>query len=83
MLTDFPSPRFNKYSQICARAVRQSLKESERVKAEKFGVTTLRYQNWEDGKGGEQVRVSSLLLHLAKTGMLTWRSYLAGLSEPA
>ena len=34
--------RFNKYSQICARAVRQSLKETERVKAEKRGQTILR-----------------------------------------
>ncbi|KDQ16215.1 hypothetical protein BOTBODRAFT_30938 [Botryobasidium botryosum FD-172 SS1] len=46
---------FNKYSQIAARAVRNSLKESERVKAEKRGLTALRYQKWEDGKGGEQV----------------------------
>jgi len=46
---------FNKYSQITARAVRQSLKENERVTAEKRGLTALRYQNWEDGKGGEQV----------------------------
>jgi len=46
---------FNKYSQITARAVRQSLKETERVAAEKRGVTALRYQNWENGKGGEQV----------------------------
>ena len=52
--------RFNKYSQICARAVRQSLKETERVKAEKRGQTILRYQNWQDGKGGEQVCVSFL-----------------------
>lgn len=64
--------RFNKYSQICARAVRQSLKETERVKAEKFGVTNLRYQKWEDGKGGEQVRSFALLLYLMSLKMLTW-----------
>ena len=52
--------RFNKYSQITARAVRQSLKETERVKAEKRGLTILRYQNWQDGKGGEQVCISFL-----------------------
>ncbi|TFK46691.1 hypothetical protein OE88DRAFT_1739304 [Heliocybe sulcata] len=46
---------FNRYSQICARALRQSLKESERVKAEKRGLTALRYQHWENGQGGEQV----------------------------
>jgi len=35
--------------------VRQSLKESERLKAEKRGLTALRYQNWENGQGGEQI----------------------------
>ena len=48
--------RYNKYTQIAARAVRQSLKENERVAAEKRGHTALRYQHWEGGKGGEQVR---------------------------
>ncbi|KAF8584121.1 hypothetical protein K439DRAFT_1294356, partial [Ramaria rubella] len=47
--------RFNKYSQIAARALRQSLKEEYRVQAEKRGLTSVRYQNWENGKGGEQV----------------------------
>jgi F-type H+-transporting ATPase subunit epsilon len=46
---------YNKYTQIAARAVRQSLREEERVAAEKRGTTALRYQHWEDGKGGEQV----------------------------
>ncbi|KAF8495384.1 mitochondrial ATP synthase epsilon chain-domain-containing protein, partial [Gautieria morchelliformis] len=45
---------FNRYSQIAARALRQSLKEGERVQAEKRGLTSVRYQNWESGKGGEQ-----------------------------
>lgn len=49
--------RYNKYTQIAARAVRQSLKENERVVAEKRGLTALRYQHWEGGKGGEQVAV--------------------------
>jgi F-type H+-transporting ATPase subunit epsilon len=47
--------RYNKYTQIAARAVRQSLKEDERVVAEKRGLTALKYQHWENGKGGEQV----------------------------
>lgn len=56
---------FNKYSQITARAVRQSLKETERVKAEKRGLTILRYQKWENGKGGEQVSIDfSSSIHL-------------------
>ncbi|OSD08410.1 hypothetical protein PYCCODRAFT_1429476 [Trametes coccinea BRFM310] len=45
---------FNKYSQIAARAFRASLKEEERVVAEKRGVTMLRYQKWENGQGGPQ-----------------------------
>ncbi|KAN0076745.1 Mitochondrial ATP synthase epsilon chain domain containing protein [Tylopilus felleus] len=46
---------YNKYAQITARAVRQSLKETERVGAEKRGATALRYQKWENGVGGQQV----------------------------
>ncbi|KIM86436.1 hypothetical protein PILCRDRAFT_816396 [Piloderma croceum F 1598] len=46
---------YNKYAQITARALRQSLKEEQRVAAEKRGLTALKYQYWEDGKGGEQV----------------------------
>jgi len=46
---------FNKYSQIAARALRQSLKENQRVSAEKRGLTAVRYQRWENGQGGEQV----------------------------
>ncbi|KAF9505848.1 hypothetical protein BS47DRAFT_1334123 [Hydnum rufescens UP504] len=45
---------FNKYSQISARALRNSLKESERLAAEKRGLTGLRYQKWEGGQGGQQ-----------------------------
>ncbi|KAF9220187.1 hypothetical protein BS17DRAFT_357307 [Gyrodon lividus] len=46
---------YNKYAQITARAVRQSLQETERVAAEKRGNTALRYQKWENGVGGQQV----------------------------
>ncbi|KAG9018656.1 hypothetical protein FRB90_010856 [Tulasnella sp. 427] len=46
---------FNKYSQIAARAVRQSLVEAERLKADKRGSTVLKYQKWENGQGGTQV----------------------------
>ncbi|KAG9313309.1 mitochondrial ATP synthase epsilon chain-domain-containing protein [Chiua virens] len=45
---------YNKYAQITARAVRQSLKETERVGAERRGTTALRYQKWENGVGGQQ-----------------------------
>ncbi|KIK86290.1 hypothetical protein PAXRUDRAFT_831919 [Paxillus rubicundulus Ve08.2h10] len=46
---------YNKYAQITARAVRQSLNETERVAAEKRGTTALRYQKWASGAGGQQV----------------------------
>ncbi|KAF9476410.1 hypothetical protein BDN70DRAFT_812308 [Pholiota conissans] len=46
---------YNKYAQITARALRASLKEEERVVAEKRGVTGARYQNWENGVGQQQV----------------------------
>jgi len=46
---------YNKYAQITAQAVRQSLKETERLAAEKRGVTALRYQKWENGVGGAHV----------------------------
>ncbi|KAF8552912.1 hypothetical protein OG21DRAFT_1442756 [Imleria badia] len=45
---------YNKYAQITARAVRQSMKEMERLGAERRGVTALRYQKWENGVGGNQ-----------------------------
>lgn len=48
--------RYNKYTQIAARAVRASLKEEKRVGAEKRGLTALKYQHWENGEGGQQVR---------------------------
>ena len=48
--------RYNKYTQIAARALRQSLKEEFRVASEKRGQTILRYQKWENGVGGQQVR---------------------------
>ncbi|KAH8080909.1 mitochondrial ATP synthase epsilon chain-domain-containing protein [Filobasidium floriforme] len=45
---------YNKYTQIASRAVRTGLKESERVGAEKRANIGVKYQQWENGKGGEQ-----------------------------
>jgi F-type H+-transporting ATPase subunit epsilon len=56
ILMDGRLNRYNKYMQIAARAVRQSLKENERLAAEKRGLTSVRYQYWENGVGGQQVR---------------------------
>jgi len=47
---------YNKYATITARALRASLKEEERVLAEKRGITSTRFQKWENGTGGQQVR---------------------------
>ncbi|KDE06269.1 hypothetical protein MVLG_03428 [Microbotryum lychnidis-dioicae p1A1 Lamole] len=41
---------FNKYIQIAGRATRQALKEEERVKAERRGDITLKWQTWKNGK---------------------------------
>ncbi|KAJ7791585.1 mitochondrial ATP synthase epsilon chain-domain-containing protein [Mycena olivaceomarginata] len=46
---------YNKYTQITARAVRNSLQENQRLAAEKRGLTALRYQHWENGEGGVQI----------------------------
>ena len=46
---------YNKFAQITARAVRASLKEDHRLAAEKRGLTSLRFQQWENGLGGQQV----------------------------
>ncbi|KAM6494038.1 Mitochondrial ATP synthase epsilon chain domain containing protein [Amanita muscaria] len=46
---------YNKYAQITARALRASLKEDYRVASEKRGLTSLKYQQWENGLGGTQV----------------------------
>lgn len=46
---------YNRYTAICGRATRSALKEGERVKAERRGETSLRYQEWKDGKASEQV----------------------------
>jgi F-type H+-transporting ATPase subunit epsilon len=56
------SNSYNKYAQITARALRNSLKEEERLAAEKRGLTTVRYQKWENGVGGPHVSLPSLLV---------------------
>lgn len=68
-VVDARNDRYNKYAQITARAVRQSLKETERATAEKRGSTALRYQKWENGVGGQQVSLlpPSLCASLDKT----------------
>ncbi|KAF8308553.1 hypothetical protein DL93DRAFT_2142230 [Clavulina sp. PMI_390] len=53
---------FNKYSQIAARALRNSLKEDARLAAEKRGTSELKYQKWTDGKAGESVSSQHLQL---------------------
>ncbi|KAF5323997.1 hypothetical protein D9611_008380 [Ephemerocybe angulata] len=49
---------YNKFAQITARALRNSLKEEQRIAAEKRGLTSVRYQQWENGQGGPQITLS-------------------------
>lgn len=58
VLTGRGCDRFNKYVQIAARATRQGLKEEERLKAEKRGAVSLKWQEWKAGRGGVQVSYS-------------------------
>jgi len=55
---------YNKYAQITARAVRNAFKEDQRVLAEKRGLTSVKYQKWENGTGGPQVRDSVLPIRI-------------------
>lgn len=59
-----PLDSFNAYAQISSRALRQSLKETPRLNAEKRGMTDLRFQKWENGTGGPQVCPSSVYRHM-------------------
>ena len=68
---------YNKYTQIAARALRQSLQENQRVAAEKRGLTILRYQKWENGVGGQQVSTVICLSAPARVALFPWGSLLA------
>jgi len=46
---------YNKYSQVAARAIRSGLKESERIKADKRALVTLKKQIWDHGVPSESV----------------------------
>ncbi|RIA97985.1 mitochondrial ATP synthase epsilon chain-domain-containing protein [Glomus cerebriforme] len=42
-----------KYTQICARAVRNALKEEERLIAQKRDEQGIKFAKWENGKQGD------------------------------
>jgi F-type H+-transporting ATPase subunit epsilon len=44
-----------KYTQICARAVRNALKEEQRLIAQRRDEQGIKYAKWENGKQGELV----------------------------
>ncbi|CAG8459282.1 7351_t:CDS:2 [Ambispora gerdemannii] len=48
------------YTQICARAVRNALKEEQRVLAQRRDEQGLKYAKWETGKQGEVKNVELL-----------------------
>ncbi|PGH18871.1 hypothetical protein AJ79_00287 [Helicocarpus griseus UAMH5409] len=51
---------YNRYLAIAARAVRRSLKEEPRLKAERRGQMDLKFAKWENGKQGEVKNVASV-----------------------
>ncbi|KAF2857592.1 mitochondrial ATP synthase [Piedraia hortae CBS 480.64] len=51
---------YNRYLTIAARAVRRSLKEDVRIKAEKRGEMDLKVAKWENGKQGESKNLASV-----------------------
>lgn len=62
-LTTGRTNSFNKYLSIGARATRQSLKEDVRVKIDQRVQSNLRYQEWQDGKAGDNVGPSFRAVH--------------------
>lgn len=49
--------RYSRYTSIAAKATRNSLKEAERVAAERRTQQTLRYQLWKNGEAGDHVNL--------------------------
>ena len=50
---------YNRYAGIAARAVRQALKENQRLVAEKRNQSMVRVSKWKDGVQGEQIRLGT------------------------
>lgn len=50
---------YNRYAGIAARAVRRSLKEEQRLQAERRATSTVRVSKWKDGVQGEQQRLGT------------------------
>lgn len=49
--------RYNRYLAVAARVVRRSLKEGERLKAERRGEMELRFAKWEVGLAWPPLKV--------------------------
>ncbi|KAK3049494.1 hypothetical protein LTR09_009161 [Extremus antarcticus] len=50
---------YNRYLAVSARVVRRSLKEDQRVKAERRGEMELKFARWENGKQGEHKNLAA------------------------
>ncbi|CZT18803.1 probable Mitochondrial ATP synthase epsilon chain domain-containing protein [Ramularia collo-cygni] len=50
---------YNRYLAVASRVVRRSLKEEQRVKAERRGEMELRFAKWENGKQKEMQNVGT------------------------
>ncbi|KAF2024720.1 hypothetical protein EK21DRAFT_78111 [Setomelanomma holmii] len=44
---------YNRYIAVASRVVRRSLKEEQRIAAERRGESELRFAKWENGKQGD------------------------------
>ncbi|KAG9241359.1 mitochondrial ATP synthase epsilon chain domain-containing protein [Calycina marina] len=49
---------YNKYLSVAASVVRRSLKDTQRLAAEKRGVSELRFAKWNNGKQGDNKNVA-------------------------
>jgi len=50
---------YNRYLAVASRVVRRSLKEEQRVKAERRGEMELKFAKWENGKQKEMQTVGA------------------------
>ncbi|KOS15921.1 hypothetical protein Malapachy_3676 [Malassezia pachydermatis] len=49
---------YSKYTTVVTRAVRASLKEAERVDADRRAFQALRYQEWKNGQSSEHINLA-------------------------
>lgn len=58
--------RYNKYAQVAAKVIRNSLKDEARVAAARRNEMSLKYAKWENGKQGEVVSTMTVIKTMLK-----------------